>query len=358
TLSTRQGPLDSSKVAREADCHLLITPFCIETEQEASSPKIEYANTLEAAFSLASKFAILNQGLRPKPILEKPLASFLTDPFFGVIGLQNVRSALALAAAGRLNILLFGPPGAGKTMMLQRLHLLLPPLSRKERMETMQIPGCKAQQIPQFELRSEMKEKDLVGGKPPQICQAHNGILVIDEIPGFKPNTLRTIQSLLDQKKCKGFPCNFFVAAAMNACPCGNLGVPEGICTCSEMQISAYWRKVGSPLLDRFDLLVPVKNENLLVSNLIPTKANLTEKIQEVRLLCLDRQEEDYRRLLPLFNRCNPRKDISLRSALSVCRTAFLIANFKGKDFVAQQDMREALLYKAYGSAKPYWQPL
>jgi magnesium chelatase family protein len=359
TLTGNPSLLDAPKVAKNLGCRLLVAPNAIPTTT-FSFIAIETPKTLKQALSLTSRFLIKNQGSSP---IQIPKAShptevpFSTDPFFGIIGMETVRKAMALCAAGHLNLLLFGPPGSGKTLMLHRLPYLLPKLSEKERLETELLRKSEIKHVPFVEIRPDMGEKDLVKGKPPFVSLAHNGILCLDEIPNQKPKVLLSVRSLMDRKECNGFPCNFLLSSAMNACPCGNLGLPQGICRCNEKQIASYWKKVGSPLLDRFDLIVPVKTENLLLSNVSPSSENLLQTIEKVREQYLKRDEEEYKKLLPLFNRCNLSNSMSLRSAISICRTATLVANFKGKDVAGKEDMIEALSYKTYGLDKPYWYP-
>ena len=216
---------------------------------------------------------------------EFQLHAFPTDlDFADVRGQENVRRAVEVAAAGGHNLLMIGPPGAGKSMIAKRLPSILPPLTLSEALETTKIysvSGMMAQRrdaqgnssalIVQRPFRSPhhtVTDVALVGGgsnpKPGEISLAHNGVLFLDELPEYKRSALEVMrQPLEDRKICVTrtkmsieYPASFMLVAAMNPCPCGHFGEnnPAHPCTCTPAQIQRYLSRISGPLLDRIDI--------------------------------------------------------------------------------------------------------
>jgi len=206
-------------------------------------------------------------------------ASRYAVDFADVKGQEHAKRALTIAAAGNHNVLMIGPPGAGKTMLTKRLPTILPPLTLAESLETTRVYSAlgllrKGQALlatrPVRSPHHSASGPSLVGGgtipRPGELSLAHHGLLFLDEFPEFKRSVLETIRQPLEEhcvtiSRAAGtltFPANIMLVAAMNPCPCGYLTDPKRSCKCTPNQVERYLSRISGPLVDRIDIHVEV----------------------------------------------------------------------------------------------------
>ncbi len=322
--------------------------------------------------------------------LDRPMPDFAD-----VMGQENVKRGLEIAAAGGHNVLLVGSPGAGKSMLARRIPSILPDMTRAESLQTTEIYSVAGMTDPAHPLvdvrpfrspHHTASTVSLAGGggvpRPGEISLAHNGVLFLDELPEFDKSTLEALRQPLEDgfvtiTRAAGtltLPSRFMLVCAMNPCRCGWYGHPSGRCTCSESQVEQYMRRISGPLLDRIDMHIEVpsveyeamrRREKPESSEAVRQRVNAAREIQKRRFAGTEVSCNAYMTPSMVGRYCAldeagdrlmkgafDRLGLTGRSHDRILRMARTIADLEGAEDISAAHLAEAIQYRSSSMLK------